>query len=281
MQDLLDTYSAEAIQIETLWTERTQEAQTIDRIKAKALVQRILDLLDQGTLRVASKQAGEWVVHEWIKQAILLSFRLQENRIMGAQDALWFDKVSAKLSYWNHAQLEAGKFRAVPGAFIRYGAYLGKNVVVMPSFVNVGSYIDEGTMIDSCATVGSCAQIGKHCHIASGVVIGGVLEPMQARPAIIEDHCFIGANSAITEGVIVGEGAVLAMGVNLSQSSKIYDRATGKISYGTIPPYAVVVPGTLPSTDGSHTVNAAIIVKTVDAQTRSKTSINALLREAE
>jgi len=245
-------------------------------------VQTALNLLDSGKARVASKDGnGDWVVHEWLKKAVLLSFRLNANRIVpgGVDHGPWWDKVPSKFEGWDAAEYEAAGFRAVPPAAVRRGAFIGKGVVLMPSYVNIGAYVDEGTMVDTWATVGSCAQIGKNVHISGGAGIGGVLEPLQANPVIIEDNCFIGARAEVAEGVIVREGAVLAMGVYLSGSTKIVDRATGEVFRGEVPPYAVVVPGNLPGEDGKPGLYCAVIVKRVDAQTRAKTSINALLRD--
>lgn len=238
--------------------------------------------LDKGSLRVASRAGSDdWVVHEWLKKAVLLGFRLNANRIMsgGPANGNWWDKVPSKFEGWGEDDFTTAGFRAVPTASVRRGAYVAPNAVLMPSYVNIGAYVDEGTMVDTWTTVGSCAQIGKNCHLSGGVGIGGVLEPLQATPVIIEDNCFIGARSEVAEGVIVREGAVLAMGVFLSQSTKIYNRQTGEISYGEVPPYSVVVPGSLPSRDGSHSLACAVIVKTVDAKTRSKTGVNDLLRD--
>jgi 2,3,4,5-tetrahydropyridine-2-carboxylate N-succinyltransferase len=238
----------------------------------------VLNGLDEGSMRVAEKISGDWVVHQWIKKAVLLSFRLENNDIITGRPAQYYDKVPLKFEQYDAADFAAAGFRVVPPAVARRGSFLGKNVVLMPSYVNIGAYVDEGTMVDTWATVGSCAQIGKNVHLSGGVGIGGVLEPLQANPTIIEDNCFIGARSEVVEGVIVEENSVLSMGVFLSQSTKIYDRATGSISYGRIPSGSVVVPGTLPAADGSHSLACAIIVKRVDAQTRAKTSINDLLR---
>jgi 2,3,4,5-tetrahydropyridine-2-carboxylate N-succinyltransferase len=224
-------------------------------------------------------------VHDWLKKAILLSFRLNENRLMGgAVPGPWWDKVEPKSSGWTADMFQAAGFRAVPGGVVRHSAYIGPGVVLMPCFINAGAYVDEGTMVDTWATVGSCAQIGKHCHISGGAGIGGVLEPLQASPVIIEDNCFIGARSEVAEGVIVGEGSVLSMGVFIGQSTKIVDRMSGEVSYGRIPPYSVVVPGSMPGkplADGSPgpSLGCAVIVKRVDGQTRAKTSINELLRD--
>ncbi len=250
-------------------------------------VEAALDLLDTGKARVAERQApGSWTVNQWLKKAVLLSFRLNDKwAISGGPDgASWWDMVPSKFNGWTAKEYTAAGFRAVPGAIVRKSAFIAKNVVLMPSFVNLGAFVDEGTMVDTWATVGSCAQIGKHVHLSGGVGIGGVLEPLQAGPTIIEDNCFIGARSEVVEGVVIGEGSVLSMGVFISASTKIIDRATGKILVGHVPPYSVVVPGALPGKnlpDGSPgpSLYCAVIVKTVDAQTRSKTAINELLRD--
>jgi 2,3,4,5-tetrahydropyridine-2-carboxylate N-succinyltransferase len=228
--------------------------------------------LDCGKLRVAEKAGGEWVTHQWLKKAVLLSFRLQDNRVM---DKRYYDKVPSKFESFD---FDHAGFRVVPPAAARRGAFIAKNVVLMPSFVNIGAYVDEGTMVDTWATVGSCAQIGKNVHLSGGVGIGGVLEPVQANPVIIEDNCFIGARSEVVEGVIVEENSVLSMGVYLGQSTKILDRATGEILYGRVPAGSVVVSGNLPSNDGKYSLYCAVIVKKVDAKTRAKTSLNELLR---
>ena len=246
-----------------------------------------LDLMDSGEARVAEKISGNWHVNQWFKKAVLLSFRLNEmTTIAGGpgNNTTWWDKVPSKFEGWTAKEFGAAGFRAVPNCTVRHSAYIAPNVVLMPSFVNLGAYVDEGTMVDTWATVGSCAQIGKNCHLSGGVGIGGVLEPLQADPVIIEDNCFIGARSEVVEGVIVEEGAVLAMGCFISSSTKIVDRATGEIHRGRVPAYSVVVPGALPgpvSPEGAPTPSlaCAVIVKTVDAQTRSKTSINELLRD--
>jgi 2,3,4,5-tetrahydropyridine-2-carboxylate N-succinyltransferase len=255
-------------------------------------VARVLSELDKGILRVASKESGSWVVHEWIKKAILLSFRLNPNqRFVGGaaaegMESGWYDKVPSKFQGWSEGEFAEAGFRVVPNAVVRHSAYIAKDTVLMPCFVNLGAYVDEGTMIDTWSTVGSCAQIGKRCHISGGVGIGGVLEPLQASPVIIEDDCFIGARSEIAEGVIVEEGAVISMGVFIGASTKIIDRATGEVFMGRVPAYSVVVAGTLPSStpraDGgvSPSLACAVIVKRVDAKTRSKTGINELLRAA-
>jgi len=249
--------------------------------EVKDAVQQAIALLDSGQARVAEKIAGEWVVHQWLKKAVLLSFRINDNAVMDGAENRFFDKVPMKYADYTAERFRADGVRVVPPAAARQGSYIGKNVVLMPSYVNIGAYVGDGTMVDTWATVGSCAQIGKNVHLSGGVGIGGVLEPLQANPTIIEDNCFIGARSEVVEGVIVEEGAVLSMGVYISQSTRIYDRETGEITYGRVPAGAVVVPGTLPSKDGSHSLYAAIIVKKVDAQTRAKVGINALLRSVE
>ncbi len=250
-------------------------------------VEHALDLLDNGTVRVAARENGQWVVHQWLKKAVLLSFRLNEMKIIrGApgEDSNWYDKVPSKFEGWDQARFDQAGFRAVPSAVVRRSAYIAPGAVLMPSFVNLGAYVGEGTMVDTWTTVGSCAQIGRNVHLSGGVGIGGVLEPLQAGPVIIEDNCFIGARSEVAEGVIVEEGAVLSMGVYIGASTKIIDRATGEIFMGRVPSYSVVVPGALPGKplpDGSPgpSLYAAVIVKRVDARTRSKTSINELLRD--
>ena len=244
-------------------------------------VEAALEGLDSGRLRVAEKTDGEWRVHQWLKKAVLLSFRLNDmSPIEGAPGgASWWDKVDSKFKGWGENRFREAGFRAVPGAIVRRSAHIAKNVVLMPSFVNVGAHVGEATMIDTWATVGSCAQIGKHCHISGGTGIGGVLEPLQAGPVIIEDNCFIGARSEVAEGVIVGEGSVLAMGVFLGASTKIINRNNGDVHYGKVPPYSVLVPGSLPATGGGPSLYCAVIVKQVDEKTRAKTSINELLRD--
>jgi 2,3,4,5-tetrahydropyridine-2-carboxylate N-succinyltransferase len=246
--------------------------------EVKTAVEHAIALLNTGEARVAEKVAGEWVVHQWLKKAVLLSFRLWDNKVIDAADTKYFDKVPLKYNHYTEQQFIADGARIVPPATVRTGSYIGKNVVVMPSYVNIGAYVDEGTMVDTWATVGSCAQIGKNVHLSGGVGIGGVLEPLQAEPTIIEDDCFIGARSEVVEGVIVEQGSVLSMGVYISQSTRIFDRETGEIHYGRVPAGSVVVPGTLPSKCGRYNLYAAIIVKKVDAQTRAKVGINALLR---
>lgn len=244
-------------------------------------VNAVLDALDSGSLRVAEKLDGQWVVNEWVKKAVLLSFRLNDNVLMDGAETRFFDKVPSKYADYSAADFARDGVRVVPPAMIRRGSYLGKNVVAMPSYVNLGAFVDEGSMIDTWATVGSCAQIGKNVHLSGGVGIGGVLEPLQANPTIIEDNCFIGARSEIVEGVIVEEGAVISMGVYIGQSTRIYDRETQETHYGRVPAGSVVVPGSLPAKDGTHSLYAAIIVKKVDAKTRAKVGINELLRAVE
>ncbi|MET0744901.1 MAG: 2,3,4,5-tetrahydropyridine-2,6-dicarboxylate N-succinyltransferase [Microvirga sp.] len=245
-----------------------------------------LALLDSGRARVAEKAGGDWIVNQWLKKAVLLSFRLNDMAIIrgGPGEAVWWDKVPSKFDGWTEAEFRAAGFRAVPNCTVRRGAYIAPNVILMPSFVNLGAYVDEGTMVDTWATVGSCAQIGRNVHLSGGVGIGGVLEPLQAKPTIIEDNCFIGARSEVVEGVVVGEGSVLSMGVFISGSTKIVDRTTGETFVGRVPPYSVVVPGALPGRpmpDGSPgpSLACAVIVKRVEAQTRAKTGINELLRD--
>ncbi len=250
-------------------------------------VDRALDSLDRGEMRVAQKDAGSWHVNQWLKKAVLLSFRLNDMEpIQGGpgRNSTWFDKVPSKFDGWDGQHFAAAGFRAVPNCIVRRSAYIGKGVVLMPSFVNLGAYVDDGTMVDTWATIGSCAQIGKNCHISGGAGIGGVLEPLQANPVIIEDNCFIGARSEVAEGVVIEEGAVLSMGVYIGASTKIVDRATGEIIRGRVPAYSVVVPGALPgkplpSGEASPSLYCAVIVKRVDEQTRSKTSVNELLRD--
>jgi len=246
---------------------------------ARDAVEEALAELDAGRARIAEKAGGEWVVHQWLKKAVLLSFRLNDMRLIEGRPGNWWDKVESKFAHWGEAEFRAAGFRAVPGAIVRRSAFIAKGCVLMPSFVNVGAHVGENTMVDTWSTVGSCAQIGRDCHLSGGVGIGGVLEPLQAAPTIIEDHCFIGARSEVTEGVIVGEGSVLSMGVFLTASTRIVDRATGETFRGRVPPYSVVVPGSLPQGEGRPSLSCAVIVKRVDAQTRSKTSINELLRD--
>ncbi len=244
-------------------------------------VDAVLAALDDGKLRAADKVDGAWKANEWVKKAILLSFRLNDNSIIegGPGDAVWWDKVPSKFAGWDEARFRAAGFRAVPGSIVRRSAFIAKGAVLLPSFVNVGAYVGEGTMVDTWATVGSCAQIGAHCHISGGAGIGGVLEPLQATPTIIEDNCFIGARAEVAEGVIVGEGSVLSMGVYLSGSTRVIDRASGEVFLGKVPPYSVVVSGSAPSSGGGPNLYCAVIVKRVDEKTRAKTSINELLRD--
>jgi 2,3,4,5-tetrahydropyridine-2-carboxylate N-succinyltransferase len=263
--------------IEAAWERRAELSPGSDR-KVSDAVEAVLSGLDDGSLRVAEKTGSDWVVHQWVKKAVLLSFRLQDNAVMEAGALKFYDKVDSKFAGYDAQAFAQGGFRVVPAATVRRGAYLGRNVVVMPSFVNIGAWVGDGTMVDTWATVGSCAQIGRNVHLSGGVGIGGVLEPLQANPTIIEDNCFIGARSEVVEGVIVEEGSVLSMGVFISQSTRIFDRETKTVTYGRIPAGSVVVPGSLPAPDGSHSLYCAVIVKRVDAQTRAKTSINELLR---
>ncbi|NDV89800.1 2,3,4,5-tetrahydropyridine-2,6-dicarboxylate N-succinyltransferase [Alteromonas sp. 345S023] len=249
--------------------------------EVKQAVTDSIALLNSGKARVAEKIAGEWVVHQWLKKAVLLFFRLHNNEVIDGAESKFYDKVPLKYTDYTAAQFAQEGVRIVPPAAVRTGTFVGKNAVVMPSYVNIGAFVDEGTMVDTWATVGSCAQIGKNVHLSGGVGIGGVLEPLQANPTIIEDNCFIGARSEIVEGVIVEEGAVISMGVYISQSTRIYDRETGEIHYGRVPAGSVVVSGNLPSADGKYGLYAAIIVKKVDAKTRAKVGINALLRSVE
>jgi 2,3,4,5-tetrahydropyridine-2-carboxylate N-succinyltransferase len=265
--------------IEEAWERR----ETVARNEAGVTqaVERAIALLDSGEARVAEKRGGGWIVNQWLKKAVLLSFRLTPMEAIpgGPGGAHWWDKVPSKFAGWGHNRFVGAGFRAVPGAIVRRGAFIGKGAVLMPSFVNVGAYVDEGTMVDTWATVGSCAQIGRNVHISGGAGIGGVLEPLQAGPVVIEDDCFIGARSEVAEGVIVEQGAVLSMGVFIGASTKIVDRSSGEIHMGRVPAYSVVVPGTLPGRDGGPGLACAVIVKRVDARTRSKTSINELLRD--
>ncbi|HEI8863396.1 TPA: 2,3,4,5-tetrahydropyridine-2,6-dicarboxylate N-succinyltransferase [Morganella morganii] len=241
-------------------------------------VNQVIELLDSGKLRVAEKIGGTWVTHQWLKKAVLLSFRISDNQVMDGAESRYFDKVPMKFADYDQARFEREGFRVVPPAAARRGAFIARNTVLMPSYVNIGAYVDEGTMVDTWATVGSCAQIGKNVHLSGGVGIGGVLEPLQANPTIIEDNCFIGARSEVVEGVIVGTGSVISMGVYIGQSTKIYDRETGEIHYGRVPAGSVVVSGNLPSKDGRYSLYCAVIVKKVDEKTRGKVGINELLR---
>ena len=252
-------------------------SQTADK-KLKDAVGKVLAGLDAGELRVAEKKDGQWVVNQWIKKAVLLSFTINDNRVIQGGYTTYFDKVPLKFGHYDKGHYREIQARVVPPATARYGSFIGPNVVLMPSYVNIGAYVDAGTMVDTWATVGSCAQIGKNVHLSGGVGIGGVLEPLQANPTIIEDNCFIGARSEVVEGVIVGEGSVISMGVYIGQSTKIFNRETGEVSYGYIPPGSVVVSGNLPSKDGSYSLYCAVIVKQVDEKTRKKVGINELLR---
>lgn len=268
--------------IEAAWENR-HDLNPPHQSELETIIQEVLNQLDDGHLRVAEKIDDQWQVNQWIKKAILLSFRLRPNTLMtgGPNEAPWFDKVPLKTTGWTQEHHDRAGFRAVPGSIIRHSAFIDKDVVLMPSFVNVGARVGSGTMVDTWSTIGSCAQIGANCHISGGVGIGGVLEPLQANPVIIEDNCFIGARSEVAEGVIVEEGAVIAMGVFLGASTKIVNRTTGEILYGRIPAYSVVVPGTLPgATPETPQLACAVIIKQVDARTRSKTGINDLLRMA-
>jgi len=264
--------------IDRAWENRASLNPAAASAELRAAVEFALAGLDAGTLRVAEKRGGEWITHQWLKKAVLLSFRLEDNRLMAGASTNYYDKVPGKFAGYDNAAFARGGYRVVPPAMARRGAYLAKNVVLMPSYVNVGAYVDEGTMVDTWATVGSCAQIGKNVHLSGGVGIGGVLEPVQANPVIIEDNCFIGARSEVVEGVIVEENSVISMGVFLGQSTKIFDRESGQVHYGRVPAGSVVVAGTLPSADGKYGLTCAVIVKRVDARTRAKTSLNELLR---
>ncbi|MCT8741784.1 2,3,4,5-tetrahydropyridine-2,6-dicarboxylate N-succinyltransferase [Glaesserella parasuis] len=256
-------------------TPKTVDTQT------RAAVEEVIKGLDNGSLRVAEKIDGEWVVNQWVKKAVLLSFRINDNEIIDGAETKYYDKVPTKYGKYSEEQFKADGIRAVPGAVVRQGSHIEKNVVLMPSFVNIGAYVGEGTMVDTWVTVGSCAQIGKNVHLSGGVGIGGVLEPLQANPTIIGDNCFIGARSEIVEGVIVEDGCVISMGVFIGQSTKIYDRETGEIHYGRVPAGSVVVSGSLPSKDGKYNLYCAVIVKKVDEKTRGKVGINDLLRSIE
>ena len=265
--------------IDSAWERRTML--TPDEIEGstRPMVERVLDGLERGEFRVAEPDGkGGWTVNEWLKKAVLLYFRTQSMQLVEAEPAPFWDKVPARFAGYDEARFRKLGVRVVPGAIARRGCHLGKDVVLMPSFVNIGAWVGEGTMVDTWATVGSCAQVGKHCHLSGGAGIGGVLEPLQASPTIVEDHCFIGARSEVVEGFVVGHHSVIGMGVFLGQSTRVYNRATGEIGYGSVPPYSVVVSGQLPAKDGSHSLYCAVIVKQVDKKTLSKTSINDLLR---
>jgi len=277
MSTAMSTAQLQAV-IDTAWESRAQ-INALNSPEVREAVEEVISNLNKGRIRVAERQAvGQWQVNQWVKKAVLLSFRLNDNQIMRAGDLGFFDKVKTKFAHLDEAQMRETGVRVVPPAVARRGSYIAKGVVLMPSYVNIGAYVDEGTMVDTWATVGSCAQIGKNVHLSGGVGIGGVLEPLQANPTIIEDNCFIGARSEVVEGVIVEENSVLSMGVYIGQSTKIYDRATGEVHYGRVPAGSVVVSGSLPSADGKYSLYCAVIVKKVDAQTRAKTSINELLR---
>jgi 2,3,4,5-tetrahydropyridine-2-carboxylate N-succinyltransferase len=265
--------------IETAFEQRAEITPKTVNAETKAAIDDAIGLLDSGEMRVAEqKGVGDWQVNEWLKKAVLLSFRTQDNQVMNSSETRYFDKVPSKFVDWSQSDFEQAGIRVVPPAAARRGSYLAPSTVMMPSYVNIGAYVDSGTMVDTWATVGSCAQIGKNVHLSGGVGIGGVLEPLQAAPTIIEDNCFIGARSEVVEGVIVEEGSVISMGVYIGQSTRIYDRETGEIHYGRVPAGSVVVSGNLPSKDGSYSLYCAVIVKKVDAKTRSKVGINELLR---
>ena len=264
--------------IEDLWERRTELSPTTATAEQLRAIEHIIDDLDQGKLRVAEKINGEWVTHQWIKKAVLLYFRTHDNKVLSGGDTRYYDKVPTKFDDYTEADFQHGGFRVVPNAVARKGSFISKGVVLMPSYVNIGASVGEGTMVDTWATVGSCAQIGKNVHLSGGVGIGGVLEPLQANPTIIGDNCFIGARSEVVEGVIVEDNCVISMGVYIGQSTKIYDRATGEVMYGRVPEGSVVVSGNLPSADGKYSLYCAVIVKKVDAKTRSKVGINELLR---
>ena len=266
--------------IDAAWDDRANLSMQSASAELKDAVEHVIASLNTGKLRVATRESvGQWTTHQWIKKAVLLSFRLKDNTVVRAGDLGFYDKVQTKFAHLDEDAMKATGVRVVPPAVARRGSYLAKGVILMPSYVNIGAYVDEATMVDTWATVGSCAQIGKNVHLSGGVGIGGVLEPVQANPTIIEDNCFIGARSEVVEGVIVEENSVISMGVYIGQSPKIYDRATGAVTYGRIPAGSVVVSGNLPSADGKYSLYCAVIVKRVDAQTRAKTSLNDLLRD--
>jgi len=281
---LNQTLNAMTQQLQTIldsaWDDRANLTAATASKELIDAIEHVISGLNTGHLRVATRESvGQWTVHQWIKKAVLLSFRLNDNAIMKGGDLSFYDKVPTKFSHMTEAGMKATGVRIVPPAVARRGSFLGKGVILMPSFVNIGAYVDEGSMVDTWAAVGSCAQIGKNVHLSGGVGIGGVLEPMQANPTIIEDNCFIGARSEVVEGVIVEENSVLSMGVYIGQSTPIYDRATDSVSYGRVPAGSVVISGNLPKDGGKYSLYAAIIVKRVDAQTRAKTSLNDLLRD--
>ena len=266
--------------IDNAWETRAQLSPAAAPKEVAEAVDHVIAELNAGRLRVATREAvGQWTTHQWIKKAVLLSFRLKDNQVVKAGDLGFYDKVQTKFSHLSESEMKESGVRVVPPAVARRGSYIAKGSILMPSYVNIGAYVDEGTMVDTWATVGSCAQVGKNVHLSGGVGLGGVLEPLQANPTIIEDNCFIGARSEIVEGVIVEENSVISMGVYIGQSTKIYDRATGQVHYGRVPSGSVVVSGNLPSADGKYSLYCAVIVKRVDAQTRAKTSLNDLLRD--
>ena len=264
--------------IDPAWEDRANLSPSSAPAQVREAVEHVIEGLDSGALRVCEKINGAWTTHQWIKKAVLMSFRLADNGVVPGAGTQYYDKVPSKFADYDAGRFASGGFRVVPPAMARRGSFIAKNVVLMPSYVNIGAYVDEGTMVDTWATVGSCAQIGKNVHLSGGVGIGGVLEPIQANPVIIEDNCFVGARSEVVEGVIVEENSVLSMGVFISQSTRIYDRASGEVTYGRVPSGSVIVPGSLPSPDGKYSLYCAVIVKRVDAQTRAKTSLNELLR---
>ncbi|GAA0497822.1 MULTISPECIES: 2,3,4,5-tetrahydropyridine-2,6-dicarboxylate N-succinyltransferase [Tatumella] len=264
--------------IEAAFERRTEITPASVDAETRDAITEVISLIDSGKVRVAEKINGEWVTHQWLKKAVLLSFRIHDNEVIEGAETRFYDKVPMKFAGYDEARFRQEGFRVVPPAAVRQGAFIARNTVLMPSYVNIGAYVDEGTMVDTWATVGSCAQIGKNVHLSGGVGIGGVLEPLQANPTIIEDNCFIGARSEIVEGVIVEEGAVISMGVYIGQSTKIYDRETGEVHYGRVPAGSVVVSGNLPSKDGKYSLYCAVIVKKVDAKTLGKVGINELLR---
>ena len=266
--------------IDTAWDNRASISSTSASQEIRDAVEHLISEMNAGRMRVATRHAvGQWTTHQWIKKAVLLSFRLKDNEVIKAGDLGFYDKVPTKFAHLSEEEMKASGVRVVPPAVARRGSYIAKGAILMPSYVNIGAYVDEGTMVDTWATVGSCAQVGKNVHLSGGVGLGGVLEPVQANPTIIEDNCFIGARSEVVEGVIVEENSVISMGVYIGQSTKIYDRATGEVTYGRIPAGSVVVSGNLPSADGKYSLYCAVIVKRVDARTRAKTSLNDLLRD--
>jgi len=266
--------------IDTAWDNRASINSANASQEIRDAVEHVISEMNAGRMRVATRQSvGQWTTHQWIKKAVLLSFRLKDNEVIKAGDLGFYDKVPTKFAHLSEEEMKASGVRVVPPAVARRGSYIAKGAILMPSYVNIGAYVDEGTMVDTWATVGSCAQVGKNVHLSGGVGLGGVLDPVQANPTIIEDNCFIGARSEVVEGVIVEENSVISMGVYIGQSTKIYDRATGEVTYGRIPAGSVVVSGNLPSADGKYSLYCAVIVKRVDAQTRAKTSLNDLLRD--